>query len=120
MLKYKDGRFAHHVRWHYFALNSQIRWRVLQEGKVYVKQNLSAQSCSVEDLQNMLENDSHIADNIVRFGEGLRESRQFWYRRRSELTDMIKQLGTCGMIFFTFNAADFHWPDLHNLIPHGG
>ena len=67
----------------------------------------------------MLENDTHVADNIVRFGEGLRGSCQFWYRRQSELSDMIKQLGTRGMVFFTFSAADFHWPDLHNLMPHG-
>ena len=50
LLKYRDGRFARHVRWRYFALNSQMRWRALQEGKVYVKQNLTAQQCTVEDL----------------------------------------------------------------------
>src|ERR1051325_131600 len=32
---------------------------------------------------------------------------------------MIKQLGAQGMIFFTFSAADLHWPDLHKLMPHG-
>ena len=32
---------------------------------------------------------------------------------------MIKQLGSWGMIFFTFNAADLHWPELHKLMPHG-
>jgi hypothetical protein len=32
---------------------------------------------------------------------------------------MIKQLGAKGMIFFTFSAADMHWPDLHQLMPHG-
>jgi hypothetical protein len=72
LLKYKDGRFARYTRWRYFALNSQMRWRALQEGKVYVRQSLSDRCCTVEDLQNMLENDSHMADNIVRFGEGLR------------------------------------------------
>ena len=67
----------------------------------------------------MLEDDSHMADRIMRFGEGLRGSRQFWHRRQSELSDMIKQLGSQGMVFFTFSAADFHWPDLHALMPHG-
>ena len=37
LLRYKDGRFGRHPRWRYFALNSQMRWRALQEGKVYVK-----------------------------------------------------------------------------------
>jgi hypothetical protein len=48
-----------------------MRWKALQEGKVYVKQNLNDKQCTVEDLQKMLENDSHLADYIVRFGEGL-------------------------------------------------
>ena len=46
----------------------------------------------------MVENDSHMAEKIVRFGEGLRDTRQFWSRRRSELTDIIKQLGSQGKL----------------------
>jgi len=29
---------------------------------------------------------------------------------------MIKQIGHEGLIFFTFSAADLHWPELHKLI----
>ncbi|PKY44984.1 hypothetical protein RhiirA4_459452 [Rhizophagus irregularis] len=65
LLKYKDGRFARHARWRYFALNSQMRWRALQEGKAYVKQHLYVQQCTVEDLQKMLEHDSHMVDRII-------------------------------------------------------
>src|SRR5438034_8123625 len=53
----------------------------------------------------------------MRYGEGLRGSRQFWMARRYELSDMIKQLGHQGLIFFTFSAANFHWPELHWLKP---
>src|SRR3989337_2029600 len=60
-----------------------------------------------------------MVDHIMRFGEGLQGSRQFWHRRQFELSGMIKQLGSQGMVFFTFSAADFHWPDLHALMPHG-
>src|SRR2546421_9736259 len=67
----------------------------------------------------MVESNSRMADRIVRFGEGLRGTCQFWIRRRFELADMIRQLGSQGMVFFTFSAADLHWPDLHNLMPHG-
>jgi len=38
---------------------------------------------------------------------------------KSELTDMVKQIGSQEMIFFMFSAADMHWPDLHNLMPNG-
>ncbi len=50
LLKYKDGRFAHHPCWWYFALNSQIQWRALQEGKVYVKQNLNDKQYTVKEV----------------------------------------------------------------------
>jgi len=29
---------------------------------------------------------------------------------------MIKQIGHQGLIFFTFSAADLHWPELHKLM----
>ncbi len=44
----------------------------------------------------------------MHFGEGLRESRQFWNARCNELTDMIKQLEPEGLIFFTFSTANLH------------
>ncbi len=49
----------------------------------------------------------------------MRGTRQFWIKRRGELIDMIKQIDSQGMVFFTFNAADLHWPELHKLMPHG-
>src|SRR5579864_9124415 len=118
LLKYKDGRFGCHTRWRYFALNSQMRWRALQGGQIYVKQNLNDDELTVTDIQEKIAaGDKHMADRIMQFGEGLRGSRQFWKSRRSELSDMIKQLGSQGMIFFTFSSADLHWPELHKLMP---
>jgi hypothetical protein len=121
LLLYKDGRFARHARWRYFALNSQMRWRALQEGKVYVKQNLTDGQITVTDIQERISSgDNHIADKIMRYGEGLRGTRQFWNGRRCELSDMIKQIGPEGLDFFTFSAADLHWPELHKLMPPNG
>ncbi len=75
LLQYKDGRFAHHTRWRYFALNSQMRWRALQEGKIYVKQNLTDNQITVKDIQErIIQGDSNLADRIMRFSESLRES----------------------------------------------
>ena len=66
----------------------------------------------------MIETNSQMADRIIQFGEGLRRTRQFWIKRRFELADMIRQLGSQEMVFFTFSAADLQWPDLHRLMPH--
>src|SRR5437773_2635891 len=59
----------------------------------------------------------NLADKIMRYGKSIRDSRQFWMARRYELSDLIKQIGHQGLIFFTFSAADLHWPDLHKLMP---
>ena len=29
---------------------------------------------------------------------------------------MIRQIGTQEIVFFTFSAADLHWPELHDLM----
>ena len=55
----------------------------------------------------------------MQYDEGIRGSQQFWVGRQFELKDMIKQLGSDGMIFFTFSSADLHWPELHKLMPGG-
>ena len=34
---YADGRFARHPRFRYFALNTEMRWRALQAGRIYVR-----------------------------------------------------------------------------------
>ncbi|CAG8650526.1 20724_t:CDS:2 [Cetraspora pellucida] len=85
----------------------------------YFKHLLKYKDGSIEEIQELANSDSHLADKVIRFGEDLRGTRQFWKRRHFELLDMIKQLKTHGIIFFTFSAANLHWPDLHNLMPHG-
>jgi len=50
------------------------------------------------------------------FGSSLRDTRAYWTKFRSKLTDMITQLG-CPSLFFTLSAADTKWPELHNLMP---
>ncbi|CAG8802972.1 2782_t:CDS:2, partial [Cetraspora pellucida] len=121
LLLYKDGRFARHTCWRYFALNSQMRWRALQEGSVFVRQNLNDDQLTVEEIHNAIANgDNYMSNRIMRYGESLRRSRQFWTARSCELSDMIKQIGSQGLVFFTFSAADLHWPELHKLIRESG
>ena len=81
-------------------------------------QNLTDDQLTVTDIQERISlEDHHIADRIMRYGEGLYGSQQFWNFHHCELTDMIKQIGSQGLIFFTFSAADLHWPELHKLMP---
>ena len=41
-----------------------------------------------------MESDAHITDRVLRYGEGLHETCQYWMRCRAELSDMIKQIGS--------------------------
>ena len=51
-----------------------MKWRALQEGKVYVKQNLSDGQVDITDIQEMIAtDDKNLADKIMRYGEGLRD-----------------------------------------------
>jgi hypothetical protein len=38
---------------------------------------------------------------------------------QGKLLDLIKQIRTLEIMFFTFSAADMYWPELHNLMPNG-
>ena len=58
----------------------------------------------------------NLADKIMRYGEGICGSQQFWMVWSYELSDLIKQIGHQGLVFFTFSAADLHWPELHKLM----
>lgn len=111
---YIQGEMLTH--WKYFALNSQMQWRALQEGRVYVKQTLNGRQLTIEEVQEMVDENNHLADQVIQFGKSLHGTRQFWNKRRGELSDMIKQIGPQGLIFFTFSAADLHWPELHKLM----
>ena len=39
LLMYADGRFARHPHFRYFALNTELRWRALLAGRIYVCQH---------------------------------------------------------------------------------
>lgn len=39
LMMYVDGRFAKHPRFRFFALNTEMRWRALQAGRIYIHQH---------------------------------------------------------------------------------
>ena len=53
MMMFEDGRFAKHPRFRYFALNTEMRWRALQAGRIYVRQHPHDAQLTVEELRVM-------------------------------------------------------------------
>ena len=51
---YDDNRFAKHPRFRFFAFNTEMRWRALQTGRVYVKQHPGDAQLSLDELRDMV------------------------------------------------------------------
>ena len=116
LIMYKDARFAQHPRFRYFALNTEMRWRALQAGRIYIRQHPHDAQLSVEELRDMVGREGEVFSNrVMHYATSLRGTRQYWFKQRSRLVAMVDMLGL-PTIFFTHSAADLHWPELAHLI----
>lgn len=117
LMRFRDGRFARHQLFPWFAFNTLQRQRTFAQSKIFVRQNHDAGRMTAMELRDLLEEgDERIAHNMIRYGAKLRGTRAYWSQRRYELMDMIRVIGT-PHLFFTFSAADLQWPDLHQHMP---
>ena len=115
LLMYEDGRFASHPRFRFFALNTEMRWRALQTGQIYVKQHPADAQISVDELREMVGGEGEIfSKRVLHYAASLRGTKQYWFRQRTRLISMVDTLGL-PTIFFTHSAADLHWPELTKL-----
>ena len=66
---YHDQRFAKHPRFRYFALNTEMRHRALQIGRVYVHQSPHDCHLSVDELRDMVGSGSEVfSSKVLHFG----------------------------------------------------
>ena len=113
---YDDGRFAKHCRFRYFALNTEMRWRALQSGRIYLHQNPDDDHLTIEELRDMVGREGvDYSTRVVHYASTLRGTRQYWTKQRSRLIAMVDSLGM-PTIFFTHSAADLQWPELAHLL----
>ena len=113
---YEDGQFARHPRFCYFALNTEMRWRALQTGRIYVRKRPQDARPSVEELCDMVGREGEAFSNrVLHYAGSLRGTRQYWFKQQSRLIAMVDTLGL-PTIFFTHSAADLQWPELVRLI----
>ena len=64
-MMYNDNRFAKHQRFRFFALNTEMRWRALQTGRVYVKQHPGDAQLSLDELRDMVGREGETFSNRV-------------------------------------------------------
>ena len=116
LLMYGDGQFAKHPRFRYFALNTVMRWRALQAGRVYIKKHPKDARLTLDDLRDMVGREGEcFANRVLHFANTLRGTSQYWFKQRSRLISMVDTLGI-PTVFFTHSAADGQWPELARLI----
>ena len=65
LMMYDDNRFAKHPRFRFFALNTEMRWRALQTGRVYVKQHPGDAQLSLDELRDMVGTERETFSNHV-------------------------------------------------------
>ena len=65
LMMYDDKRFAKHPRFRFFAINTEMRWRALQTGRVYVKQHPGDAQLSLDELRDMVGREGQTFSNHV-------------------------------------------------------
>ena len=116
LLYYKDGRFARHPQFRYWAFNTLMRSQANRSATWLTKQ-LPSENISLAELREMAKrDDQYLADNIVRAGASLRGTRPYWNKAQRELEAMVLSFGSPSL-FFTLSAADMHWRDLYRHAP---
>ena len=105
-MRYGDGQFAKHSRFCYFALNTEMRWRALQTGRIFINQHPKDARLTLEELRDMVGREGEFFSNrVLHYAGSLRGTGQ----------SMVDALGL-PTVFFTHSAADTHWPELAKLI----
>ncbi len=119
--KLKNGkfewRFASHPRFPYWALNMKQRHQLLSQANIYLRQHPADANMIMEELKEMVNSMSanQMVNRLQRYVSKVQGTNQYWYQRLQELLALIEQKG-CPTFFFTFSAADSHWPDLQRLL----
>lgn len=89
-----------------------MRHRVLQTGRIYVKQHPNDAHLSIDDLREMVHHGGEVfANRVQHFGYSIHGTRAYWFSQRRRLIAMISMLGL-PTIFFTHSSADTQWPEL--------
>ena len=116
LMMYEDRQFSKHLRFRYFALNTEMCWRALQTGRIYIYQHPHDARLSVDELRDMVGREGEAFSNrVLHYAASLCGTRQYWFKQWSRLISMVDTLGL-PTVFFTHSSADHHWPELARLL----
>lgn len=92
------------------------RKQILQQTRIFLKQNPGEQHLTMEELREMVNNNNTnlFLNKLSRYVTNITGSDAYWYKAKEDLKAIIQHAGP-PTFFFTFSAADMHWPELHFL-----
>ena len=109
LMMYREGRFARHPRFRYFALNTEMRWRALQTGRVYINQHPDDARLMLDNLRDMVGHEGEFfTHRVMHFASSLRGTSQFWFKQRSRLISMVDTLGMPSLTMLLM-ASGLSW-----------
>ena len=112
--------FAEHAGFPAWAYSRQQRTSVTGRSRVFLKQSDTDRALSMKDLKTMLESQPDGADASMHrmsfWTANITGTDAYWFKERGNLASVFEQKKP-GTISYTFSAADYHWPDLHRLMP---
>ena len=80
-----------HLRFRFFALNTEMRHCALQAGRVYVKQHPGDGQLSLDELRDIMVGRQREAfsSRVLHYASSLRGTKQYWQLQRSRLLSMV-------------------------------
>lgn len=114
-MKFGESRFARHPHFRYFALNTEMRWRALQTGRIYAHQHPHDAHLQWKSYVTWLSVRVKHFLTVLHYAVSLRGTRQYLFRQHNWLIAMVDSLGL-PTIFFTHSATDLYWPEPTRLI----
>lgn len=116
----KDGHFAKHPCFRYWALNTIMCHTAKRASKWYVHTHADDRDLAVENIREMIEagDAKGLAKRVSHAGAKLPGSKPFWQTAQKNLIAQIRA-PDCGTphVFFTCSSADVQWPDMHQHMP---
>ena len=89
---------------------------MLEQSTVFLKQNPGEAHLNKQQLKDIVDsnNCSSLFSKISHYAGNVTGTNSYWNKRKDDLKAIIAHAGP-PTFFFTFSAADMHWPELHDL-----
>jgi ATP-dependent DNA helicase PIF1 len=116
-LKFHDGRFGTHPRFRFLVFNMLMRKKAREASGFWVKKRPDLLGLSLDELKELLGEETTLLKSIVRSGATLTGTRPYWRQKESALKATARHFGTTGAVFCTWSCADHQWDDLHKHLP---